>query len=263
MTLSTTGFTLGANQPLNRARILWNPITGTIVAGGTNGALAANDFPHQRWALAAGSMNWTVTAAANTTVDSAMIAGHNLAGKTLLFQTATAVGGPYTTRATVVPADNSTIAVLFNTATGLPHTVRECRLNVSDGTGVFVGVIRFGEALQMPIPVFGGHGPMRFNRSTEMRQAISETGNWLGRTEQARRISARYGWDYLDDAWYAANFEPFARTLPVKPFGIIGNAQRMGGADVGWCYTESDVSPSYMGIRNFMSVGLDVTGFWE
>ena len=44
MTLDVSGYTLTGNQPLNRARILWQPLTGTVTAGGTDGALAANEF---------------------------------------------------------------------------------------------------------------------------------------------------------------------------------------------------------------------------
>ena len=188
MTLSLTGYTVGANQALTRARILYAPITGTVTATGTNGSLATNDYPAQRWTPAAGSSNWTIQTAANASVDCCFIAAHNLAGKTVLIQTATAVGGPYTTRATIVPADNSTICALFNTTAGNPYTIREMRINVSDGTGVTVGIIRFGVALQMSQSIMGGHAPLQLNRATETRQSLSETGNWLGRTQQARRL---------------------------------------------------------------------------
>ena len=82
MTLSTSGYTVGSNRPLNCARILWKAIAGTITAGGTNGALAANDFTNQRWFCGALPANWTLDTAANEPLDTVFIDAHNLAGRT-------------------------------------------------------------------------------------------------------------------------------------------------------------------------------------
>lgn len=263
MTLSLAGYTLGANRPLNHARILWQPITGTIAAGGTNGALAANDLTAQRWACGALPSNWTLTAPANVNVDTVFIAAHNLGstGSTVLVQTAAAVGGPYTTRATIVPTDNDTIAVMINNA-GTPYVVREVRIQVTGSSpDATIGIIRAGVALQMERPFYGGHAPLNWNRATEAEPQVTEGGQWAGQI--VRRISqkAEYSWEHLTQAWYEANFEPFAKTLPSRPFGIIGNPSRLGAADVGWCWTGQDVAPALMGVRDFVAVSLPVTGY--
>lgn len=263
MTLNLAGYALAANRPLNHARILWAPISGTVTAGGTNGALAANDLTAQRWACGALPSNWTLQTAANQNVDTVFIAAHNLGstGSTVLVQTASAVGGPYTTRATVVPADNDVIAVMINNA-GTPYVIREIRIQVTGAsTEATIGIIRAGVALQMERPFYGGHGPLTWNRMTEAEPQQTEGGQWVGQI--VRRISqkAEYSWDHLTQAWYEANFEPFAKTLPNRPFGIIGNPSRLGAADVGWCWTGQDVAPQLMGIRDLVSVSLPVTGY--
>jgi hypothetical protein len=132
MTLSTTGYTLGSNQPLTHARILYAPITGTITADGTDGDLAANEFTFQRWSAGTLPANWTLVTAADANVDTVFIAAHNLGttGSTVTVQTASTVGGAFTTRATIVPTDNSAIAVMFNNA-GSPYVIRELRIAVS------------------------------------------------------------------------------------------------------------------------------------
>ena len=261
MTINTAAYTVGTNQPLNHARILWDMITGTVTGGGTNPAYAANDYTSQRWALNPGAQAWTLQAAADVQVDCVFIAAHNLSGKTVTISTAATAGGAHTTRATVTPADNSTICVLFNDA-GTAYTAREIRVSVNNGTDVAIGIIRAGLALQMPIPIYGGHRPLNLNRVTEAQQQFSETGQWLGRIVKRRAVATSYAWDYLKASWYDSYFEPFAQTLPLKPFCIAGNPQKIA-SDVGFVWTDRDVEPANMGVKAYRSVSLNVTGYYS
>lgn len=264
MTLSTSGYTVSSNQPLNRARILWSPITGTVTAGGTDGSLAANDFTYQRWSCGALPSNWTLVAAANFDLDTVFIAAHNLGstGSTVIVQTASTLGGAFTTRATIVPTDDSAIAVMINNA-GTPYSVREVRIQVTGASAAAqIGIIRAGEALQMTQAVFGGVRPIGLNRAVEARHAISETGQWLARTVQRQASSTEMNWTHLESAWYRSVFQPFALSLPQKPFGLIQNAERMPES-VAWCWTNAAPQPENMGVRDFMAVSLSVTGFMD
>lgn len=262
MTLNTSGYTVASNEPLDRARILWSAVAGTITAGGTNGVLAANDYTFQRWACGALPANWTLVAAANVNVDTVFIAAHNLGttGSTVEIQTASTLGGAFTTRATIVPTDDSAIAVMINNA-GTPYSVREIRIRVTGAsTAAQVGIIRAGVALQMAQPVFSGVKPIGLSRAVETRHAISETGQWLGRMVQRQASQTQMDWSHLDDAWYQANFQPFALSLPQRPFGLIQNPLRMPES-VAWCWTDSAPVPEYMGIRSYLQVSLPITGF--
>jgi hypothetical protein len=263
MTLSTAGYTVGANLPLNHARILWAPISGVVTADGTGGALAANDFTFQRWDTGALPANWTLVAAANVDVDTVFIAGHNLGtvGATVEVQTAATLGGAFTTRATIVPPDDTAIAVMINNA-GTPYSIRELRIRVTGPAPAQIGIIRAGVALQMQQPVFGGVNPIGLNRLVETRHAISETGQWLGRTVQRQALRTTMDWAHLESAWYRANFDPFAQRLPQRPFGLIQNPLRMPES-VAWCWTDESPAPQNMGVRDLMSVSLNITGFLE
>jgi hypothetical protein len=263
MTLSTAGYTVGSNLPLNHARILWTPITGVITADGTGGDLAANDFTFQRWETGPLTANWTLVADANVDVDTIFIAGHNLGtvGASVDVRTADTLGGAFTTRVTVTPTDNDAIAVMINNA-GTPYNIREFRLRVTGATPAQIGIIRAGVALQMQQPVFGGVQPIGLSRLIETRHAISETGQWLGRTVQRQALRTTMDWQHLDSAWYRANFQPFAKTLPQKPFGLIQNPSRMPES-VAWCWTDESPAPSNMGVRDLMAVSLNITGFLE
>jgi hypothetical protein len=264
MTLSTSGYTVGANQPLNRARILWAPITGTITAGGTDGDLAANDYTNQRWKPGALPINWKVVTAADANVDCVFIAAHNLgtAGVTVVVQTAATVGGAFTTRATIVPTDDSTIAVMFNNA-GAPYVVREVRISLSGASsGASIGIIRAGVALQMEQPVFGGVKPIGLSRLVETRHSQSETGQWMGLTIQRQASATEMNWTHLTSAWYRSTFQPFSLSLPQTPFGLIQNPLRMPES-VAWCWTNQSPAPENMGVLDYMAVSLPITGFLE
>lgn len=261
MTVNTVGYTVGANQPLNHARILWDMIGGGITATGVNGIFAANDYTAQRWMLSSGFNFWGFLTASNLIVDCVVIAGHNLSGKTITVSTSPDVSGGFTMRATIVPPDNSPIMVLFNSALGAPLVVRQVYLNVLDAAADSnVAIIRAGVALQMPIPIYGGHKPIGQNRVTEGQHLFSETGQWLGRTAKRLAQTSSYAWNHVKSDWYAANFEPFAKTLPLKPFAIAGNPLRMP-EDVGWCFTNSDIDVAKMGVLDHVEFSLNVTGF--
>jgi len=260
MTINTAGFTLGSNQPLNHARILWDMMPGTVTGDGANPDYAANDYTSQRWGLSPGSQAWTLETPEDDAVDCVFIAAHNLSGKTVTISTAATVGGAHTTRATVSPTDNTAICALFNDA-GVAYTVREVRVTVNDGADIAIGIIRAGVALQMPIPLYGGHRPLTLNRITEAQQQFSETGQTLGRIVKRRAVATTYEWDYLTTAWYDANFEPFAKTIPLYPFCIAGNPSKIT-TDVGFVWTDRDVEPVNMGINTYRRVSLPVTGYY-
>jgi hypothetical protein len=260
--LDTSGYTVGSNQPLTRARILYAPITGTVTAGGAGGALAANDFTFQRWDVGPSPSNWTLVTVSDAEIDTVFIAAHSLAGTTVLIQTAATVGGAFVTRATLNPTDNSTIAVMLNDM-GDPYVIRELRIAVSGGTGFEqVGVIRAGVALQMTQAVYGGVQPIGLNRIVETRHAISETGQWLGRTIQRQARRTAMPWTHLKADWYRSTFEPFALSLPQTPFGLIQNPAEMPES-AAWCWTDESPTPSNMGVRDYMEVTLNITGFLE
>jgi hypothetical protein len=164
MTLSTAGYTVGANQPLNRARILWSPITGTITADGTDGDLAANDYTFQRWAASAGLSRWTLTPAATVSLDTLFIAAHNLGGKTFRPQ----IGGAsrtnlalrseemdnatwvktrstVTANATTAPDGTTTADKLVETAVAGTHIIRQTVTVAANTTHSFTAYVKGAE----------------------------------------------------------------------------------------------------------------------
>jgi hypothetical protein len=257
MTLLATGYTVGSNRPLNHARILYDFKPGSATGDGTGADLAANDYTAQRWQTT-GAGAWTFEFDANQPVDTFFIAGHNLAGKEITVGTSSATSGGFTTRATLTPADNTPIFIMANTGTGLDFDVRRYQVSVPSASAV--AIIRAGKALQLQQPFYGGHNPALWSRVTEGQQSFSETGQWLGRTQKRLAYANSYEWMHVPATWYRDNFEPFAQTLPLKPFAIAGNPQAMP-YDVAWAWAAGDVSPQNMGLRNFVTFGMQVTGY--
>lgn len=160
----------------------------------------------------------------------------------------------------VALADASTVAIMTNDPDGQPWQTTKYQIEIPDGTGAEIGIIRAGEALQMPLPVLAGVRPIGLSRAVEARHAISETGQWLSVAIQRQAAPSQMDWDHLDDAWYEANFHPFALSLPQTPFGLIQNPLRMP-TSVAWCWTSAAPVPEYMGALNLLQVSLPVTGF--
>lgn len=258
MTLITSGYSQGLyNEPLRHARILWDFKAGAATGDGSGAALAANDYTAQRWD-SEGAGEWVFEFDENQPVDTFVIAAHNLAGTEVEISTSSTTGGGFTARATFTPADNTPIFVMANTGTGQPFDVRRYRVEV-DAAAV-IGIIRAGKALQMQRGLYEGHRPALWNRVTEGQQSFSETGQWLGRTQKRLAYATSYQWEQVTTPWYEANFEPFARTLPLKPFAIAGNPANMPH-DVAWAWAQGDVQPENMGMKNFVSFGMEVVGF--
>jgi len=269
MTVSTSSYTIGSNQPLHHSRILWDFVTGTSSGvGGGSYDLAANDYTNQRWTAtndpATQPAGYQLTGSTQFDFDTVIIAAHNLhiVGVPVRVLTAPETVAPFTftERASVSPADGRPIAFMINNA-GSPYTVGAVSVRVAAGgvASPSIGIIRIGVALQMPRPLGHGAEPIGLRSVKSVRQMDSETGQWLGRTVQRRRQEASIGWSHLDAAWYRANFAPFADTLPDRPFGLIQNAVSMPES-VAWCWTNDDPKPSYTDGKR-VSFSMSLVGF--
>lgn len=273
MTVETTNYYIGSNQPLHHSRFLWDMIavsSTSVQAGDTGDAtLALNDYTHQRWVS---SIDPTAEASfiimepgATVEVDMVFIAAHNLftAGATVKVWTAPETAAPFTftERASVTPTDNGAIALLFNNF-GVPHQIGAIKVGVDSGgasSPLSIGILRAGVALQMYRPL-GNTEPIGLRTEKTMRQRDSETGQPLVRTVQRRRKSAGLAWPTLPSDWYRANFQPFAETLPERPFGFVQNAVSMPESVV-WGWTNDDPMPQTSGGKKNTDISMKIIGF--
>lgn len=153
------------------------------------------------------------------------------------------------------PTDDSPIYAIF-----APVTASRFRLNISSfAKSPKVGIFKAGLSLQMERPIYGGHVPLVMSRQTTLRSNYSETGEFLGRTKQRVQLTSSFSWQHLSATWVRANWPGFQTAIETEPFFI---AWRPGTfTDAGLCQVDATPAPTNMGIRDLMSVDVEVRGY--
>jgi hypothetical protein len=251
----------GGDLPLTHARILH---AGNWLSGGTatasdtatdffaNGPL--NSLTYERWKPATLPATWEYDHGSAAAVDCAGIAAHTMGtnGNSLAVQYFN--GSVWVDAlASASVATDEPILVIFP-----PQTRQRWRISVSGGTAPEIGVVKFGKALQMQRTLYGGHTPVGFARMTELRANYSETGEFLGRTVQRTMRSTVYAWENLTAAWMRTNWIPLQKAVESEPFFIAWRPALVG--DVGFVQVDQAPVPVNMGVRDLMSVELQVRG---
>jgi hypothetical protein len=246
--------------PLTHSRIGINNIarTGTVTAStaaaGFPAIAAANPLTYEFWKPTTVPATWTVDAGAAVTCDYLGVASHTLgtSATTLTLQHSTD-NSTWEDVETVTPSTNAPIIILF------PPVSRRYWRIVLSGNIALVGVVNIGKVLEMERPCFAGLSPIDFARQTVIRPNTSEGGQWLGRSilRQGSQMSVSY--KHLTYDWYKTNFDPFVEQARSYPFFFAWRPQ--GYADsVGYVWTNTDITPSTMGIKSRLEVSFAMEG---
>lgn len=252
----------GGDEPLTHARIAHS---GNWLAGGTatasttdadffaNGPL--NSLTYEKWKPTALPATWEYDHGSAAAVDYCVIGAHTMGtnGNTLEIQYWNGSAWVDVIPATAI-ADDSPIFAIFG-----EQTRQRWRIQISNGTVPTIGVVKFGTAMQMERPLYGGHAPLNMARQTTLRSNMSESGEFLGRTMQRVQLSTSYAWQHLSSAWVRANWYPFQRAIETEPFFIAWRPETY--SEVGLCQVDGTPVPENMGIRDLMSVEMEVRGY--
>src|SRR5690625_6982837 len=109
----------------------------------------------------------------------------------------------------------------------------------------------------MPRPVYGGQSRSRRSCAAEVGPNVSVTGELLGRAVYRRGFATTYAWQHLPATWYRAEFEPFVEHAIHSPFFIAWNPITFPD-EAAYAWTDGDIIPTNMGIRDLMSVRFNV-----
>ncbi len=250
-------------EPLTHARLCHASISrivgATILASSEDAAFpalaAANPLTYDRWLPTALPATWRIDAGAPVSVDYIGIASHSLfdGGITVHAESSTD-DAIWNTEDSHTPTDNSPIVFLF-----AEKSRRYWRIRMTGTTPQPIGAIYIGKALNMLRPVYGGHAPFVLSRTNKTTTTQSVGGQFLGRTVIRSGFATSYTWQHLTSDWYRANFDPFVVDAIRFPFFIGWNPGQFP-EDVGYVWVNGDISPSNMGIKNLMQVGIPVTG---
>lgn len=222
--LYQASYSLPANdQPLTHARIAHsrNWIDGgTATASGTSTDYFAdaplNTLTYERWKPDALPATWTYTHSREAQCDYCCIAAHTLGTSRTSISVEYYDGLAWQTliASTEIRSD-APIFCIFGAV-----TATQWRISLSGTTLPEIGVVRFGAALQMQRPIYGGHAPITLARQTVLRSNKSETGEYLGRTKVRTYDQTTFSWRNLSEYWVRAWWPDMQRAIETEPFWI-------------------------------------------
>jgi len=141
-------------------------------------------------------------------------------------------------------------------------TARYWRLSVGgENNGFNIANIKLGLALAMYRPIYGGHTPVTLGRATVKKPNISEGGEFLGSTVIRKGLNTSYDYQHLPADWYRSDFDPFAQHVEDGNTFYIAWRPESYPLEVGYCLSNSDITPSNMGVSDLMQVNFNVVGY--
>lgn len=256
-------------QPLTHARIgIHSHLRGLSDADVTASSTAegsAKDAPlredtFEYWEPTSLPAWWQVDFGEHVNIDYAGILGLIGSARVAVQITTSTNGVDFTEFADeVMPADDAPLMGIDTL-----RAVRVFRINLTGG-GVMprLSNVYAGLALAMQRAVYGGLTPLPLARKTVRHQHFSKGGQFLGQAYRRLGIAASIPWRHLTAEWYRENFDPFVKLARGYPYFIAWRPETYPN-EVGFVWTDEDITPTNMGKRDFMSVTLPMEGVgWE
>ncbi len=255
----------GLALPLNQARIgyasatIGNTPTVSSTASGFFAGALSNRLTHEFWKPTA-SPATVEYSFSNQTIDYLGIAAHSLGttGTTVKLEYTKDNGTTWFEIEEFTPTTDNAVMVLFETVLN----ANGFRLTFTySGDAPTIGVLYVGQSLVMQRPIYGGHTPITLARETINRPQVSESGQWIGASVIRRAFSSSAAWKHLTASWYRTNFDPFAfHVSKALPFFFAWNPDEWPN-EVAYCWSNTQIKPVNMGIRDLMEVSLNLEGY--
>ena len=226
-------------------------VTASTTAAGYFANAPMNTLTYEKWKPNALAATWQYTHTSAVYCDYCCIGAHTMGTSGNSLQVQYYDGGWRDIIGTVAITDNSDIFVIFNK---LEHS--RWRIRVSGGSAPEIGVIKFGAALQMERPIFGGHAPITLARKTVLKTNESETGEFLGISKWSSYLETSYAWQNLTATWIRQNWPDLQRAVETDAFFIAWRPQTYG--EVGFGRAAAVPIPANSGVRNLMNVEMQL-----
>lgn len=149
--------------------------------------------------------------------------------------------------------DDSVIFIIFPET-----TASRFRLLIDGTTTPKIGVVKFGNYLEMQRPIYGDHQPITMARQTVLRSNMSESGEYLGRSVQRMYLQTTFDWRHLTAAWVREHWPSLQLAIEAEPFFIAWRPATFG--ETALCQVDQVPAPVNMGIRDLMQVSMAVRG---
>jgi len=248
--------------PLTHARIGYDNFVPSATVTATSAAAAwpadsiQRENTFERWQPTSGTASITIDNGTAKPADYVGIASHTLGstGSTVTVEKS-ADNSTWTTIETVSPSENSALMIIFAKVTD-----RYFRVSVAGSTAPQIGVIYLGVALAMQRAIYSGHTPITLGRRTVKRPTKSEDGQFLGSSTIRHGLQTSFSWQHLKAGWYREYFDPFVKSARSKPFFIAWRPSKFPN-EIGFCWATGDITPSNMGVLDYMDVSMSVEGY--
>lgn len=163
-------------------------------------------------------------------------------------------GSSWTEIEEFTPNDDAAVMILFDARSGDGF-----RLRVIDAVEPEISVVRFGNPLEMPSPMYGGIAPMIFQRNVSYRTNLSETNEILGRKIVRNNTGGAFEWTYTKAAWARQNWKDAQRAFEAEPAFLAWRPETFPD-DVAYG-TVSATAAENAGGRDFMTLGASMVGY--
>ena len=252
----------GSALPLTHARIGYQSyLTGSVISSAESGdagypldnILTTQTFEAFKSATSGGAtiLIDLVTAQA---VDYIAMVGKSLNSYTLYYSTDDIT---YTQISALNDASKVAKMGLFEET-----TARYWRLAIlGDTNGFNIANLKLGLSLAMYRPIYGGHAPLTLSRTTIKKPNISEGGEFLGSTVIRKGFNTSYDYQHLPADWYRQYFDPFVQHVDSGNTFYIAWRPEDYPLEVAYCLSNSEITPSNMGVRDLMQVNFSVVGY--
>jgi hypothetical protein len=122
-----------------------------------------------------------------------------------------------------------------------------------------IAVIYIGQVLVMLRKIYGGHSPAVLSRDTLLYNNMSDGGQFLGQYVRRRGVNGAVNLTNLPASWYRENFDPFVKAARENPFFFAWRPIDWPD-EIAFGWTDKNIQPVNMGIRDLMQVKFDFHG---
>lgn len=233
-------------------------VSGAVLNAPKDAPLRPDTFEY--WEPDALPATWRIDLLTAQNIDYIGIAGHTIGTDSATISVEYSDDDIYWTPFSLAtsPADDTPIMFL-----NIPIFARYIRVNVSSSVSPQVppriGVIYVGVLLAMVRSLYGGHAPIPLSRDTTLTRALSDGGQFLGQTFRRNGVTGSAAFQNLKAAWIRQYFDPFIRDARRYPFFFAWSPVKFPG-EVIYAWATADISPSNMGLKDFMSVSWNMRG---
>lgn len=248
-----------SNFPLNYARIGYD---STLVNG--SASATSDDLGSSNLLTPSTYDKWRPIDNASATLTGGSqqcnyvgIAAHNLGTLGTNLKVEVADGGSPTTIYDQLVTSDKAFTIRFTASTYCCVT-----LTLSGATGpttTEIGVVFLGLELEMMRPIYTGVKPSVLSADDKMTPQMTDGGQFVGKQIVRQGFETSADFQHLTYEWYESEFQPFVEHAKTRPYFWAWNLLEHPN-DIIYGWTNQNISPTLMGIRNWLEVSFEIKG---